>query len=248
MNSPSSTVLLSVVFAAGDRPDGVRLAAAAKHSAAHGFAVSLEGVGEHGNWAELLSSGLTFDCHGIAPGPAAAGPPFSKLLGLTGAPIGEAISLQPGPHIAGGAALRPVVRALLALGCDLARMPGAIAVCWHPSGCAMDPAYFNRIASDWLAGGPFPALGLTAVSPSADGGLRTEGLSFFIGQELELAPVDSLRDEEQARLAIRLIDALVAIGPLMEPRAFAFEGQPAVRVSPIQGGQTLHAAPERHAA
>ncbi len=136
--------------------------------------------------AELLVQGLTFDCVGLAPGDSAASPEQGALLGLKQFPAGEALSLQPGPHIAAGAALLPVTQALLGLGAALARLPGVLAVCWHPAQAWMEPDYFQTIASDWIKGGAFPALGLATLHPLPDGGFRSHGLAFFIGQELRL--------------------------------------------------------------
>lgn len=205
MSSPSSPALLSLVFAPGMRPAAAMLGEAGADAAANGFAVTLEANAEDGDWAELLASGLTFDCHGIAPGPAAPLPPTGTLLGLTAAPTGEAITLQPGPHIASGAALLPVVRVLLALAADIARLPGVLALYWHPAACWMAPEYFIRIASDWLGGGAFPALGLTALTREPDGGLTSKGLAFFAGQELALSPELDLPPE-----AFAALDAMAA--------------------------------------
>lgn len=240
MNSPSNPALLSLVFAPGARPAAVALGAAGAAAATNGFAVTLEARAEGGDWAELLASGLTFDCHGIAPGPAAPLPPVGTLLGLTTAPAGEAISIQPGPHIASGIALAPVVRVLLGLAADLARLPEVMAVCWHPSECWMAPDYFARIATDWLGGGAFPALGLIALARDPAGGLATKGLAFFIGQELALSPDLDLLPEAMAKLAIRLIDSLITLGPIVEPREFALNGQPTVLAVPLRGGVVLN--------
>jgi hypothetical protein len=73
----------------------------------------------------------------------------------------------------------------------------------------MDPSYFARAMLGWLSGGAFPALGLTSIERTADGGVRSEGLSFFIGQEVLMdgrsgeTPVDTMR------IASRVIDHLV---------------------------------------
>ena len=232
MNSPGSPALLSLVFAPGARPDAAALRALGAGQAATGFAVTLEATAEGDLWAELLASGLTFDCHGLAPGPAAQAPAATTLLGLVAAPVGEAISLQPGPHIASGASLQPVVRVLLALASDLALLPGVQAVCWHPAECWMAPEYFTRIASDWLSGGAFPALGLTALTRDAAGGLASHGLAFFVGQELALSPDLALSPEAMAQLAIRLIDTLITLGPIIEPRELELEGQPPMLLIP----------------
>ena len=221
------------------RPDAAALKVCGSAERSAGFGVTLVAQAEGGDWAELLASGLTFDCHGLAPGPAAAPAAGTTLLGLESVPAGEAITLQPGPHIASGAALLPVVRVLLGLVADLARMPRVQAVCWHPAACWMEPAYFAGLAADWLGGGAFPALGLTALIRDAQGGVASQGLAFFIGQELHLSTDLKLAPDAAARLAIRLIDQLIVIGPIIEPRVFALEGQPRVLVKPDRVGTIL---------
>jgi hypothetical protein len=246
MNGPSSTALLSVVFAPRARPDAAALRAAGADAAATGFAVTLEAKAELANWTELLASGLTFDCLGIAPGSAGAQPPGGTLLGLATLPAGEAITLQPGPHVASGAALLPVIRTLLALASDLARLPGVQAVCWHPAETWMAPAYFARIAADWLGGGAFPALGFTALTRDPAGGLASTGLTFFVGQELVLDPKLGLPPEAMAKLAIRLIDTLITLGPVVAPREFELEGQPLVLLVPNASVTRLTVSPPLH--
>jgi hypothetical protein len=246
MNTSSSASLLSVVFAPGTRPDAAALRAAGADGTYGGFAVTLEAKADGSDWAELLASGMAFDCHGIKPGSAASLPPATTRLGLSELPLGEAIALQPSPHIASGVALQPVIRVLLALASDLAHLPGALAVCWHPAECWMDPAYFTRITADWLGGGAFPALGLTALQRDADGGLASKGLAFFIGQELVLAPKLGLSAEAMAKLAIRLIDTLLTLGPVVEPRALELDRQPPVLLVPDANGTCLAVTPPLH--
>lgn len=243
MNAPSSSSLISVLFAPGTRPDAAGLRDAGALSKAGGFAVTLEAKSEGEDWAELLASGLTFDCRGFTPGPAASPPPNGTLLGLSEQPAGEAITLQPGPHIASGVALQPVLRVLLALAADLARLPGVVAVCWHPAESWMAPEYFARIAADWLGGGAFPALGLTSLLRDPAGGAKSKGLAFLVGQELELSAELDLPPEALAKLAVRLIDTLYALGPVLEPREFALGGQPTVLAVPLHGGLLLKIAP-----
>jgi hypothetical protein len=246
MNAPNSTSLVSVLFAAGMRPDAAVLGGAGAVRTEGGFAVTLEAKAEGEDWAELLASGLTFDCRGIAPGPAASPPPIGTLLGLSEQPAGETITLQPGPHIASGVALQPVLRILLALAANLARLPGVVAVCWHPAQSWMAPEYFTRIAADWLGGGAFPALGLTTLLRDPAGGVTSNGLAFLIGQELELSTDLGLSAEALAKLAVRLIDTLYTLGPVVEPREFALDGQPIVLAEPLDGGVTLKIAPPLH--
>lgn len=121
---------------------------------------------------------------------------------------------MPGPHLADAAAMLPVLRAQIGLGARLAELPGVVAICWQPAGTWMEPGYFRKIAEGWLAGGAFPALGLVAHDVSASGVLRTSGLQFLIGQELQLDGRGSLDRAGLARIALRLVHELVLAGPV----------------------------------
>lgn len=175
---------------------------------------------EEEGWIELLSSGLTFELSGLSPASAAGLPPAGHFYGLpeqTTRFALEAICLAPGAHIAAGAHSLPVVRVMSGLAVRLATLPGVKAVCWHPAGTWMAPDYFARIGTAWLAGGSFPALGLTALESLHNGGVKSRGLSHFIGQEICLAPGLHAEPAAMIKLAVRIIDRLIATGKLSAP-------------------------------
>jgi hypothetical protein len=213
---------LSVHFAGGDRPDVaaiVRLAGAVadghvpdsgRFSISHSPAASAA-------WVELLASGLTFDLSGLAPGEGVSPPPPGHLFGFDQPPTlpaGGALNLAVGAHLSGGGGLLPVVRTMVALGARLARLEGAVAVGWHPARSVIAAGLFCRMIDGWLAGGAFPALGLTALARDPDGGLRSEGLAHFIGQELRIEPYHGEPLADAAKLALRLIHDFVERGPV----------------------------------
>lgn len=232
MTGRASGALLAVVFATGRRPTLAQVSEWCPVVSLGGFAVTHSAREGELVWAEILASGLAFDCAGLGDGVGVAVPLQEHRLGLDTFPQGEAVSLAPGPHIASGANLQPVVRTLVSLGTELAAMPGAKAVCWLPAGCWMAPAYFSRIVNDWLSGGPFPALGLTMLNRLADGRIETEGLGFFIGQDLIIEANDTISPDRMAQLAIRLINELIARGPILDQHVFAFDGFPTIMVQP----------------
>lgn len=172
------------------------------------------------HWVELLREGLTFDLSGLAPGPASAFPDLAHRFDLPALPATadyEAVVLRPGPHLADGAASLPLMRGLLALGCEIVRqLEGVVAVGWGPAGTAIGPRFFESVTSAWLDGGPFPALGLTAFSETPDAALESVGLAFWIGQELRIEPPLSADRIAATRLGIRLVNHLVIIGGLSE--------------------------------
>ena len=191
------------------------------------FAISFEPADdspEDIGWVELLSNGLTFDCTGLAPGPSAALPERGHSFGLTPEMDfagSQAITLVPGPHLTSGGAMFPVVRCLAWLGALLADLEGAQAVCWHAARSYNAPAHFRTSVLRWIEGGAFPALGLTALVPTADGGLASEGLALFTRQEVHLAPDLAADRSEGAKLALRLVHWLVENGRIDVPTQLA---------------------------
>lgn len=204
----------------GQRPDLDAIAAlAAAPGALIPFAISHIPDSAHNhdsthNWLELLAGGLTFDLHGLSPGPAPAYPQPGALLGLAEAPAGEVLALQPAPHLVDGPGMLPAVRVLAGIGVRLAGLPGVLAMHWRPADCWMTVKYFCGVVSEWLDGGAFPALGLTSLRREPDGAMTSVGLDFFIGQELRFEPDRRLPPAAIAKAAVRLVHSLVESGPL----------------------------------
>jgi hypothetical protein len=195
---------VALLFRSGARPDAPGVRALAEGSDAFSIARG------DSDWLELLVNGLAFDLTGLGETPAAF-PSARHRFGLGEAELGavEAIALGAGPHLAEGAAMMPVVRSQFLLTLELAALPGLVAIAWKPAQSWMAVDYCTRIASAWLEGGAFPALGLTVITDALDGGLQSEGLAFFTGQELRIEP-ELAEDRAQAtRLAVRLMNELV---------------------------------------
>ncbi|MDE8653670.1 hypothetical protein [Novosphingobium album (ex Liu et al. 2023)] len=235
---------LSLLFAAGSRPaarDIAQALAAGEGACAAARIAQWPDDGpieaEQGQ-LQLLANGLTFDLAGLAPAPPAPRIAAEHRFGFDGpsdpATL-EAIAIAPGEHIRAGAATVPVVKAMAGLAANLVLALPVAALCWQPARCWMEPRYFTRVVLNWLAGGPFPALGLTALVPGEDGGVRSQGLAHFIGQEIQVearpgeAPADTLG------LAARVVDFLVSEGPIAEPRRI------------VATAETLLAEPSRFA-
>jgi len=207
---------MSLLFPSGKRPRAseVDRALSAEATRPPAGAITHRPDSEEG-WLELLASGLTFDLAGLRPGPAADNPGSKHFFGFGESPDSaglEAVSLAPGQHVAGGGAMIPLVRVMAGLAASLSLGLRARAVVWHPARTCMEPAFFARIVRDWLAGGPFPALGLTAVEPNAVGGVRSVGLAFFTGQEMMLEGKLGESRVDAVKLAVKLIDFLVRQG------------------------------------
>lgn len=213
---------VSLLFSPGDRPGAhaIRMLARGAHAE---FSVSHDPqdadgqpmAGADARWLELLVSGLTFDLTGLAGGEPAPLPERAHLYGVAPSvadgPL-EAITLIPGPHLAGGGSMLPVVRMLAWLAAALAKLPGTKAVVWHPARCWSGPQHFRDVVLRWIEGGAFPGFGLAAITPMADGGLQTEGLALFTGQELRIEPDTAQDRSATAKIALRLLHLLVENG------------------------------------
>ena len=147
--------------------------------------------------------------------------------------------LIPGPHLIAGARMMPVVRAMAGLAARLCALPGLVAVAWHPSRSCIGPRYFSSIIENWLEGGVFPGLGLIGLASSADGGLQSEGLAFFIGQELRIEPELAEDRASAAKIAVRLIDRLVEHGHMDAPEVVAGSEGRAYHLEPSANGRFI---------
>lgn len=234
----ASGAVLSLLFAEGQRPDANMVAAAGTDPGAGHYAISHR-PGDADGWVELLGKGLTFDCRGLAPTRPLDVTIAGALLGLDKLPGGEAVTLGPGPHIVAGRGLLPVVRVLAAIGRRLADLPHIRAVGWLPAGSWMEPGYFRRVVGDWLDGGAFPALGLTSLRRESNGAMVSLGLGLLIGQELRFEPERTLSAAAVARISVRLINELIANGPLDEPREFVGSDGEVLLAVPVRDGSQL---------
>ena len=246
-SSSERTAAVSLLFSRGMRPSGRDVHSLAK--ADGGFSVTFDpsdGVAAADDrvrgvpvWLELLASGLSFDVRGLAPGAPAEAPPYRRSLGLDDDSIHglDAITLSPGPHLAGGSALLPIVRTLASLGGELARLDGVHAVCWHSSRCWSEPGLYRESVARWLEGGVFPALTLTSLTVTPDGGMHSEGLALFTGQELRLEPELVGDPAEAAKLAVRLLDHLVDRGRVRGRETIAGPDGALLRLEPSANGQ-----------
>lgn len=248
-----SGLAASLLFAAGRRPSA---GAIREFAEVHGgFAVSFDPLEQDGaaaapadaadqNWLELLVSGLTYDLSGTAAGPAPERPPcvhaYAVPANAAGAGL-EAVTLRPSPHLAGGHAMPPVIRSLALLAARLAEMEGVEAIAWHPARSWCGREYFRSGVLRWIDGGVFPGLGLTALARTPDGGMQSEGLSLFAGQDLRLEPELMSDTAEGAKIGVRLIDYLVETGPIEEPRRVSLGDGKALRLEPSPNGRFVRA-------
>lgn len=186
---------------------------------------------------ELLRNGLTFDLAGLSPGQAARYPIIPHRHDLPshldpGAL--EAITLLPGPHLAGGQRMLPGVRVAAALLTELARCPGLVALSWLPSGTCVSPRWFTQSVTDWLAGGLFPALPLVSLVRQPDGSIVSQGLQWITGRDFRLdcrAGTLAPTHGQDMKHAARVADWLVRQDPFNAACTPAISGAGPVRFS-----------------
>ena len=91
----------------------------------------------------------------------------------------------------------------------------------------------------WVDGGVFPGLGLTSLAVSPDGGMQSEGLSLFAGQELRIEPELIADMTAGAKIGVRLIDYMVERGRIDAPQKVTGpDGQP-LRLEPSANGRFI---------
>ncbi len=211
--SPDCAPLAALLYDSGSVPGINELNGAGLGSG--GFTVTHAPPAGEG-WAEVLRDGLTFDLRGLSGGKPQPVPAIDHFVG-TAVGQGEglvALQICPGPHISGAQRLLPVIRVAAALAEVLAKIGEPRAICWLPARNAVSPEFFSRAVKPWFEGGPFPAIALASVYRPSSGGIATTGLKFLIGQEFLLTADDGTPAEQLARVAVRLIDWLVAHGPV----------------------------------
>ncbi len=229
---------VSLLFAPGRRPRAVDVRALAE--ATGEFSISLDPSREGGQeegWLELLANGLTFDLEGLAPQSPIQVPETPHTYG-TGPDFEvarqEPVLIKPGPHLAAGGAMFPVVRTLAMIAAHLTKLDGVSAVAWHPARAVSDAAYFRHSVLSWIGGGAFPGLGLAALVPTEDGGLRSEGLSLFTGQELHMMPEVVTGRAEASKIALRLLNWMIENGRITQTFAFSGPSGETLRLEPVE--------------
>lgn len=247
----ADAVGISLLFAGTERPDAAAIRTLAE--GARGFSVSHDpgaaapghpanGASGSSDWLEVLSNGLTFDLSGLAPASGQRPPERAYCFDLPPGldPSGlEAIGLTPGPHLVAGARMMPVVRAMAGLAASLCALPGLVAVAWHPARSWIGPRYFTSIIGNWLEGGVFPGLGLVGLATVADGGMQSEGLSFFTDQELRIEPELTGDRAGAAKIAVRLIDRLIEHGRLESAETIAGPEGRLLQIEPSGNGRLV---------
>lgn len=198
---------LALLFRNGARPNAMALAGALPGivAAAQGGAADRP----DGESLALMMQGWPHPVFGLAPAPPARTPHPGHGYDIVPAQLGqaEAVRVMAASELARDQMLA-AVRAQIALGCELARLPGLLAIGWEPAASAMSPAYYLRVMQAWLAGGAFPGLGLAALERD-DRQVCSHGLTLFAGHEIAVTLALGESPAGAARLALRAMHGRV---------------------------------------
>jgi hypothetical protein len=112
-------------------------------------------------------------------------------------------------------------REIFKLAVLLIDLTGADQLYWSPAGLWSDAWTFRAAVSEMLASGMPPVLHLVCFDPIVpDGPLRSRGLAFFSGQELEIRNDGGLQTRELIRRLARLAIDVMVNGAIHAPRNF----------------------------
>jgi hypothetical protein len=130
----------------------------------------------------------------------------------------SAIALDLGPAVAGGNRVPPIAQALLTITASFAGRLGVRAIAIRPAKLLCDTAYFDEAVQAYAGGAAFPVLATIGFSPSADGKIiRTQGLDWFAGQEIEFDG-DGMSQTDMMQRLVRVVHDICTNGPILQPQ------------------------------
>ena len=242
LGEPSSGEGISLLFTPGERPGADQVESLLGSGVGGESPARVSARVDGQGWIELLASGLTFDMSGLSPAAPHASPAPEHFFGLPADMSAfdlESVNLSPGPHIAAGRAMLPVVRSMVGLAANLALHLPVKVVCWQPARSWMDARYFARQTLTWLSGGAFPSLGLTAIRRRDDGRFCSVGLDYFVGQEVAIAPLPAEAPADTVKLGVRIIDHVLRQGAVTTAQALVGPSGEPLSLEPSSDGREL---------
>ena len=112
-------------------------------------------------------------------------------------------------------------REMFKLAVLLIDLTGADKIYWSPADLWSEGWAFRAAVAEMVASGMPPVLHLIAFHPSGrDGALRSHGLAFFAGQEIEVRSDGGLAAREVLRRLARLAIDVMVNGAILAPRDF----------------------------
>lgn len=154
----------------------------------------------------------------------------------TGVDAAEVLACAP-TGIVGGSRVS-ACRELFKLAVLLIDLTGADKIYWSPAGLWSEGWAFRAAVAEMVASGMPPVLHLVAFHPAGrDSALRSKGLAFFAGQEIEVRNNGGLAAREVLRRLARLAIDVMINGAILAPRDFpGLVSGERVRIEPVTGG------------
>ena len=214
---------------AGDLPSHADLASSLeKDGGQAGGNIRLLETPANGAAASLIMTcnDIPFELQGMLEPVAADLEDADQYFAVEAGDLGQAKCLRLAAQFTANDGIAPleIVRNASRIALRLADAAQCIAVSWAPAKSIMGTAYFEKVVSDWLAGGPFPALGLTSLTMDGDKTFHSRGLAPICGQEIVIPAMPGLENAGRARVAIRMIDYMAQNGPIHEDGPVEIDG------------------------
>lgn len=190
--------------------------------------------------ASRLFDGAFFELHFAEQRALAGRVSNAAWQGVNRSPaLGEAdgvLACVPAGIAAGGRV--SACRELFKLAVLLNDLTGADKIYWSPAGLWSDGWAFRAAVAEMMASGMPPVLHLVAFNPSgSNGALRSQGLAFFAGQEIEVRNGGGLAVREVLRRMARLAIDVMVNGAILAPRNFpGLVSGERVQILPTTGG------------
>ncbi|MXP25081.1 hypothetical protein GRI39_03345 [Altererythrobacter indicus] len=168
----------------------------------------------------LSYAGFQFELNGLSPGRPAFVPRETRNARI-GVEFrsGEFESVELSLWVAKNVEFRLAnpVRALTHVAAELSELPDARAVQWNRSKNLCQTERFRNAIRKWPKRDALPSEGLISICRMPDGGLQTDGLHLFSGQEVRLEPEVAEAVTESHQIALSIAQRFAREGALAAP-------------------------------
>lgn len=150
------------------------------------------------------------------------------------------LSVSLGENLAGGQLVAPIAKALLVFGARIASQLSAGAVMWTPAKIISNSAFFIENVENYAKGEVFPVLVTVDFDyEENERKLRSSGLAWFAGQEIELSGCD-LHGQDLVRRAVRLVHDIATNGAIVLAQQVPdLDADKLIELTPVPDSQIL---------
>lgn len=167
-------------------------------------------------------------------------PGWHGLFCSSQTPQSAVIAITPSAKIWSGRRNHIVNDYLVGIVSSLAANIGADRIMAIPSRQIIDRQHFDEGRDIMAAGGPLPLLSYVRIAECDDGGFATFGLSYFDGQECQIAPIAGLPRSDHVKLLARAAHDIAVNGAVRKEQLTVATAQwPAIRLTPDKDLMTV---------